>query len=291
MKVLIVVISLFCCFLVKAQYISKLIAFGESSQFYNPATTGADECLSAMIGTKIQWVGLDGAPTTNYFLVNTILKDRRMGLGVGLVNDRIGLYTNNSLRFSYAYRMVIEKGILALGLNAGFQHLTYRFDQLSIINKMDPVYVYNNVNRWSPQFGVGLLYTRGGLKVGLSMPSIVNGISPSNMVSQIGYLTKLSDLHSVGADVIYKTESNNNRSQIEFGAKYVFDDKILFGLGARQYGEFILSFGYKPSKKWIIVYGYDFISGNLKGRFAGSHEILLKYKLVEHIKSSSPRHF
>jgi hypothetical protein len=50
---------------------------------------------------RTQWVGLDGAPVTNTASINTI-KDTKLGLGVSIINDRIGPSDENNLvDFSY----------------------------------------------------------------------------------------------------------------------------------------------------------------------------------------------
>jgi len=275
----------------QAQYVSKLSSFGESGQFYNPANTGHDGNLSASLGAKEQWAGLKGAPSTQYFLISTILKNKSIAVGFSVINDRIGLYRNTSSVLSYAYRIKINKGTLAFGLNGGIQGSVYKTQDVLTTQSGDPYYNTIAPLKISPQFGAGIKYNLKSLSIGISLPSLNKGLSPNNLINQIGYKLTLSKKSQLTFNALNKLEFNNGHSQTEFGMGYIWNKKLLVGMGIRQHGEINLGIGVKPTKKWLLLYSYDYISGNLKGSFAGSHEILLKYNLVEIIKSTSPRDF
>ena len=70
----------------------------------NPAYTGFNQCLEAYGSRLSQWVGIDGAPTTNYFSVHTGLNEN-MGLGAGIVYDKATYISRFSGKLSYAYRV------------------------------------------------------------------------------------------------------------------------------------------------------------------------------------------
>ena len=56
----------------------------------NPAYAGSRGVTSIFGLHRTQWVGLDGAPSTNAFSINTPIQNSRLGLGVSFVNDKIG---------------------------------------------------------------------------------------------------------------------------------------------------------------------------------------------------------
>ena len=64
----------------------------------NPAYAGSRDALSIFGMHRTQWVGLEGAPTTNVFSIHTPLKNERLGLGLSIVNDKIGPSSENSIR-------------------------------------------------------------------------------------------------------------------------------------------------------------------------------------------------
>ena len=69
----------------------------------NPAYAGSRGALSMFALHRTQWVGLDGAPVTNTVSVNTPLNNSNLGLGVSLVNDKIGPTTENSISADLSY--------------------------------------------------------------------------------------------------------------------------------------------------------------------------------------------
>jgi hypothetical protein len=55
----------------------------------NPAYAGSRGVLSFTRITCHRWVGLDGAPTTQTFNASSPISNR-VGLGLSIVNDKIG---------------------------------------------------------------------------------------------------------------------------------------------------------------------------------------------------------
>ena len=64
----------------------------------NPGYAGSREVLSAVLIHRSQWIGMDGAPETQVLSINTPLKNKKMGLGLQIVNDNIGAHTNQTLK-------------------------------------------------------------------------------------------------------------------------------------------------------------------------------------------------
>jgi type IX secretion system PorP/SprF family membrane protein len=69
----------------------------------NPAYAGSRGALSIFALHRTQWVGLDGAPVTNAVSINTPLNNK-LGLGVSIINDRIGPRT----RFLLIYLILFQ---------------------------------------------------------------------------------------------------------------------------------------------------------------------------------------
>jgi type IX secretion system PorP/SprF family membrane protein len=73
----------------------------------NPAYAGSRGALSLFGLYRTQWVGLDGAPETSSFSINTPINNSRVGVGLSLVNDKIGPTNENNISadVSYTYRL------------------------------------------------------------------------------------------------------------------------------------------------------------------------------------------
>jgi len=55
----------------------------------NPAYAGSRGVMSIFGLHRTQWVGLDGAPVTNAFSINSPIENSNLGVGLSFVNDRI----------------------------------------------------------------------------------------------------------------------------------------------------------------------------------------------------------
>ena len=63
----------------------------------NPAYAGSRGFMSLFALHRTQWVGLDGAPVTNSFSINTPIGNSKMGVGISFLNDRIGPTNENEI--------------------------------------------------------------------------------------------------------------------------------------------------------------------------------------------------
>src|SRR4051812_11634722 len=69
----------------------------------NPAYAGAEEALSLTFIQRNQWSGIENAPTTQTFSAHTLFKKKHFGMGLTMVNDKIGVHKNLSALSNYAY--------------------------------------------------------------------------------------------------------------------------------------------------------------------------------------------
>ena len=56
----------------------------------NPAYAGSRDALSLTGLFREQWIGIDGAPSTQSFVMHSPIYNDNMGLGLSVVNDRVG---------------------------------------------------------------------------------------------------------------------------------------------------------------------------------------------------------
>ena len=144
----------------------------------NPAYAGSRGHMSMAVLYRSQWVGLDGAPKTQTFSMNTPLGYRGIGLGVSVVNDQIGPTSETffDLDFSYTIQLAKESR-LSFGLKASASLLDIRFSELNqdVTNPggPDPTLQQDITNRFAPNIGGGVYYHTDRFYAGLSVPRIL----------------------------------------------------------------------------------------------------------------------
>ena len=140
----------------------------------NPAYAGSREALTASAVWREQWVGLEGAPSTQVLSIHSPLPSDKIGLGFTVENDNVGPSNTTGIWGDFAYRMqTTEKAKLALALRAGFGIHQADLSGISTGDVNDPAFMGNVENNFLPNFGFGAYYYSDRGYVGVSSPSIL----------------------------------------------------------------------------------------------------------------------
>ncbi|MGA1363773.1 MAG: PorP/SprF family type IX secretion system membrane protein, partial [Schleiferiaceae bacterium] len=79
---------------------------------FNPGVAGTGDGICLNLGQRLQWVGFDGAPTTQNLNASIPVDLLHGGLMVNVVNDRIGYFEDISAAVGYAYQLELGNGTL-----------------------------------------------------------------------------------------------------------------------------------------------------------------------------------
>ncbi len=112
---------------VAAQSDAQFSQYFEVPNYYNPAAIGTTDFLKIRGGGRMQWAGINGAPTT--FVLSgdmpLVLLKKRFGVGVVMQQESMGLYKNLNLGVQLAYKQKLLKGQLSIGAQVGFVNETF----------------------------------------------------------------------------------------------------------------------------------------------------------------------
>lgn len=272
----------------------------------NSAYAGSRGGLSAFLLHRSQWVGLEGAPTTQAFSIHKAVgQQRKIGLGLSVINDKIGptSETNVNANFSYAIETGIE-GRLAFGVNAGGQLLDIAFSDLTQYNPGDILLQSNIDNRFSPNVGAGIYYNKGEkFYVGLSVPNMLEtthfeGTTLSAAKDKMhynfmgGYVFDLNDNLKFKPAFLTKVVAGSPL-QIDLSGNFLINEKLTLGAAYRWDAAFSGLLGYQISDNLMLGFGYDREITDLgKTQFNnGSFEFFLRYEVSELTRIFSPRFF
>ncbi len=270
----------------------------------NPAYTGSEEALSAGLYARKQWVGFEGAPANFTFTLHTPMRNKRVNLGLLIMNDKIGARTETGFLLNYAYRIEIGAGKLSFGLAAGLTNLSTRVDMLRYTDEGDALLVDPGEKALMPEFSFGLYYYSEKFFMGLSIPMLLKhpynettgkytiGFDPSatNYMLVAGYLFTLSDKFELLPSMLLKTNPANS-TQLDLNCNVIFREKVWFGTSFSTNRNMTLIFQYQVNRQLRIAYSYGYEFSELSSYQSGSHEVMLKYNFRYILDVISPRHF
>jgi len=268
----------------------------------NPAYAGSRGVMSVFGLHRTQWVGLDGAPTTNTFSFNTPISNSNLGVGFSLVNDRIGPTSDNTISadISYTIRMN-EVYKLSFGVKASGNIFNLDTDKLDPSNPIDPN-LQNFNNEFSPNFGAGVYLHSDKLYLGLSVPNFLQDSKYND--NEVAVFQERMNFYFIGGYVFDVSQSikfkpafltkmvTGSPLQVDASANFLFFDKFMLG-GAYRWDAAVSALaGFQVTDGLFIGYSYDMETTQLRRYNSGSHEVFLRFELFNKVsKMVSPRFF
>ena len=267
----------------------------------NPAYAGSRGALSMFALHRTQWVGLEGAPVTNAVSLNTPINESNLGLGVSLINDKIGPTTENTISADLSYTtQTSEIWKLSFGIKATANLFDLDPSKLNPVDATDPS--LQNYNKFSPNIGAGLYLHSDKAYVGFSVPNFIQtNRYDDNEVAIFkerisyyliaGYVFNFNDYVKFKPALLTKM-IEGAPLQVDVSGNFMFYNKFMVGLSYRWSASVSAMAGFQVSDGFYVGYGYDRETTNLNNYNSGSHEIFLRYELFKNIsKITTPRFF
>jgi type IX secretion system PorP/SprF family membrane protein len=296
---------------VRAQYDAMFTQYMFNEMFINPAYAGSKEAMSSTLLHRQQWVGFPGRPNTTSFSLHGPVQGNKMGLGLSVLNEKIGILNRTLLYGSYSYRIKInDNNSLSMGLMGGLENQQNNFEKVIVSNDgtTDPQFAHNTSNVVAPNFGAGLYYRSKNYYVGVSIPRMVNNEIKFNSggstikVARIsadkftyyltgGYLFTVNEELKLRTNAMIKVVKNAP-SQFELGGNLLIRDMIWTGLAYRSKSSISALLGIQANKQLLISYSYDFGVNKIQRYSQGSHEVAVNYLFsFTSKKVITPRYF
>jgi type IX secretion system PorP/SprF family membrane protein len=268
----------------------------------NPAYAGSRGVMSIFGLHRTQWVGLDGAPVTNAFSVNSPIENTNLGVGLSFVNDRIGPTVENTISTDVSYTIpVSETYKLSFGIKGTANLFSFDREKLNIQNQADPL-LQSLSNNFSPNVGAGAYFHSDKSYLGLSVPNFFQtkryndndyAVYKERMNAYLigGYVFDLSPNLKFKPAFLGKMVQGAPL-QLDVSGNFLINDKFVLGAAWRWSAAASLMAGFQVSDGLYIGYGYDLDTTKLAHYNSGSHEIFLRYELFKRQdRIVSPRFF
>ena len=276
-------------FVVQSQQRPQFTQYMYNSIAFNPAYAGSREYMVVNLLHRSQWLGIDGAPTTQTLSAHTLIPDlKNIGVGLSVVRDELGFESTTDAFVNLSYTIDLDSDQdhrLAFGVKAGATKYDLNEELLN-----DPAAAPDNfidtVNfSWLPNAGVGLYFRGEYYYLGLSIPKIFTyesndtgfvSFDRSSVFLNGGYLLEASKHLSFKPMFLIKYTDGAPLS-FDLSAMFLINEKLWLGGSYRFTDSFGLIANFEVAERFSIGYSYDYITSNLGEFSSGSHELILAY--------------
>lgn len=268
----------------------------------NPAYAGSRGVMSIFGLYRTQWVGLDGAPKTGAFSINSPIENSNLGVGLSFVNDKIGPTVENTISADLSYTIQTSESYkLSFGVKGTANLFNLDVTKLNPVNAGDPL-LQNLSNNFSPNVGAGIYFHSDKSYLGLSVPNFFetkryddNDIAVykerMNLYFIGGYVFDLSPNLKFKPAFLTKVVEGAPL-QLDLSGNFLINEKFVLGAAWRWSAAASLMAGFQVSDGMYIGYGYDLETTKLRNYNSGSHEIFLRFELFKRQdRIVSPRFF
>jgi type IX secretion system PorP/SprF family membrane protein len=270
----------------------------------NPACAGSRGALSIAAFYRRQWVGMPGAPETMTFSADAPLFDAKLGLGIIIVNDKIGVTKSTSYNSIYSYKINIGYGAISFGLGAGVIATNTNWSRLVLLDPGDEFALTGSRVYIVPDFSFGLYYNNRKYFAGISIPQLTGYYFDMN---KNRYLLKVNTgqymyLFHTGYEfeIASKTKffpsallsySPQSKLQYDINTHFSFFNRFWIGASYHSTGSVTGLFQLSVNNQLKVAYSYYFDFSKLRKYNSGSHEIMLRYEFRYKVDAISPLNF
>lgn len=275
---------------VSAQYDVSFAHYFDMQTYFNPAAAGSAPKLNINAAYAMNLTGYENNPQTAYVSADMPFKamGTQNGVGLLLMNDKIGLFTHQRLMAQYAYRIKMAGGWFALGVQGGMLSESFDGSGLDLEDSNDPAFAKSKVDGNAFDLSAGIYYSRRNWYTGISMqhvtsPLITIGELNELKVDATYYLTggcnfKLRNPYlTVATSALVRTDLVGYRGDVTARLIYSHDGKVMSG-----------GVGYSPTnsatvyvggcfKGIMLGYSYEIYTNGI-GPGNGSHELHVGYQ-------------
>lgn len=284
-----------------SQYMFNTLAF-------NPAYAGSRNVVAATALYRNQWVGMAGAPKTTTFTVDAPFAQERIGLGMQIISDKLGITTTNGVSISGAYRIPMNTGTLAFGMEGSFSQYHAGYSDV-ILDPSGPVAsdpgFRDNVTKFLANASAGVYYNSDRFYAGLSIKELIpnrltyDSIPASGITARqsahaflaTGYVFPLNDDFNLKTSVLFKGVKGAPVQADINGTLWIKD---IFAVGAeyRTAADLSVLAELRLTTQVRIGYAFDRSTTALRSFNSGSHEFMIRYEFsFDRDKILSPRYF
>ena len=277
----------------RAQFDAAFTNSWDLKSYFNPAAAGVDGLLNVKAVYNMQMVGFENAPKTMLITADMPLFfiGPNHGVGLGLYNDKAGVFNTQKIMLSYAYHMKLLGGLMSISARPALFVEKTDGSGLELNQPGDPAFSTSDAKGQALDLDIGLRYTYKKLwYTGVSVMHLMGQtislgdekkqeitVDPVFYVTG-GYRYKFRyPRYALAMDAILRSDLTNWRGYITARLEYDGEKHKLYG-----------GVMYSPMNSVGIMLGYNFHGVNIGYAYEvytggisvinGTHEIMIGYQ-------------
>lgn len=266
----------------------------------NPSFTASGEDITVTALSRQQWIGFEGAPSTQYISGLYPVEKLNFNLGGTLIHDKAGPETQTSLHLDYGYRVKInEQSRMDFGIRSGFGFYRADIVNLAMVSDYDPSFITDIRKKVMLNFGIGATYVTDKYYIGYSVPRIIRNKmdSEDNSVrySRHHYLYSGARF-SVNQDIdLYPSLMSKfvegAPPSVDITVNALYQKTIGAGLMYRIGASIGAMVSYQVRDNICVGYSYDMAITRIHYQSFGTHEFMITYNFGKGFISNLDRRF
>lgn len=276
--------------LIKAQQVPLYNMYQINQFTYNPALAGYSDKTNAYFIRNQKYLGFDGGNVSNILTVDGRVFTDKIGLGLTVFNDQMGIYSSQGAGLTFSYRVQFnEKTFLRFGMTGGATDRQYNYDAVVIKDAGDPTLgVVSPTRKTYFDMAAGLCFDISNFQIGISVPQLIG-----NRLKYTGQNLFQLERHYM-AHMQYKwllserlnlSLKPNARVMYVPGAPLQYDANLMADMqnigwimaGYRSNYAVAVGAGFRIKKNLMLAYTYNFVMNNTNAYGPTNQEVLVGY--------------
>lgn len=280
-----------------AQYMFNMLAV-------NPAYAGSRDVLSLTALYRYQWANIPGAPRTFTFTGDMPILKEKVGVGLTVNSDRVGVENRTNFYANVAYRIRLSRGTLAFGLSGGGTFFNADYTSVNTSSDGTNDNAFNSaVSTFLPNVGGGVYYNTDRFYIGFAVPQLLTqklvaatndqskAIQKRHLFLMSGFVFRLSESVKLKPSTLIKYV-DGAPLQFDVNLNCWLVDRLGIGASYRNGSSLAFLLEFQATNQFRLGYAYEYATTRLNYATSGSHEIMVRYEFgFNKPKVLSPRYF
>lgn len=250
---------------------------------FNPSYAGMNDITNVTLNSRFQWSALEGSPTSLAFAANTSIVDGKVGLGLVVGNDQIGVTDNTEVALSYAYKIGSVSSSFSFGLQTGFDFYKSNTADLDLRVDNDPFFVPGTEQSTTFNIGAGVSYMSDQLFVSLSVPKLfdtgIGGGAETIEVKQHfylmgAYIIDLKPGFKMKPSVLLRGVPGTPLAY-DINVNFLIGNHLRAGVFTRSFKTYGLMARFEFMEAYRIGYSFEMLGQKFAGKLLPTNEIML----------------